>query len=78
MDNLVELSDVNMLTKVYLGSWGAQSQKPLKLICSAQYLEEMVTPVPKGCPEKLAKRYTKDGKKKVSGKLQALQDIEIT
>lgn len=53
---MLMLTDVNMYTKVYLGDYGGETVKPLKLMGSGGWPEELQSSRPPKMPKRLTKR----------------------
>jgi hypothetical protein len=65
------------LTSVYLGSWGARTCKPLKIMTSCEALRGIETNSPHK-EAKLVKVRIRDGKRLITGDLKQLKELRGT
>ena len=76
VDALLSLPKACMLNQIYLGSYGAMSIKPLKLICSGSWLECLQGAKPRKALKKLATTVVVNGKMKITGNKNLLKQSE--
>jgi hypothetical protein len=81
IQDLLALPDMSTVTRIYLGAWGGETVKPLKLMTSGAYLASLATPKPimPGAVKLVSTKFKMvDGRlmRKVTGNKKVLKDSE--